>query len=278
MRNSGGGGRETGRPSVHDLITKGKGEGVGGRGGPRRGSVEPGAAPFGKLRAGSSASSGQALRRLGVERGRRQRGDLDAGLPGYSYGQPGRGGGGQVFSVCRRCVQFPRQCVQFSPECVHFSGSCVQPAPECVQLGFTTPPSRQPQRGGFWSVLRWRLDGVSARRRSTMALASGDDARARGVHRVRGDVFSFRPNVFTFRANVFSFRPDVFTLQADVFSRGWRCLRPGGPSAEVPGRFGVEIRRPQRAGGRGLLACRSWRHSERVACPLRQEIKQHESG
>ncbi len=53
-----------------------------------------------------------------------------------------------------------------------------------------------------------------------MALASGDDARARGVHGVRGDVFSFGPNVFTFRVNVFSFRPDVFTLQADVFSRG----------------------------------------------------------
>ncbi len=51
-----------------------------------------------------------------------------------------------------------------------------------------------------------------------MALASGDDARARGVHGVRGDVFSFRPNVFTFRANVFSFRPNVFTFRANVFS------------------------------------------------------------
>ena len=65
-----------------------------------------------------------------------------------------------------------------------------------------------------------------------------------------------------------------------------RCVQSGltTPPHRRPQRggswavFGVEIRRPQRAGGRGLLACRSWRHSARVACPLRQEIKQHESG
>ena len=53
-----------------------------------------------------------------------------------------------------------------------------------------------------------------------MALASGDDARARGVHRVRGDVFSFGSNVFTIRADVFIFRADVFSLRPNVFSRG----------------------------------------------------------
>ena len=38
-----------------------------------------------------------------------------------------------------------------------------------------------------------------------MALASGNDARARGVHGVGVEVFSFCPEVFSFRANVFSF-------------------------------------------------------------------------
>ena len=54
-----------------------------------------------------------------------------------------------------------------------------------------------------------------------MALASGDDARAKGVHRVGVDVFSFRPNVFTFRANVFSFRrfsPPMCSLSGSMCS------------------------------------------------------------
>lgn len=38
-------------------------------------------------------------------------------------------------------------------------------------------------------------------------------AEAAGVHRVGGEVFSFRP--------------DVFTLQADVFSLDWRRVRFG---------------------------------------------------
>lgn len=132
-------------------------------------------------------------------------------------------------TVCRRCVQFRRECVQFSSECVHFSGKCVQSAFECVQSRLTMPPSRQPQRGGSWAVLAWRSGGVSARRRSVMALASGGDARARGVHRVGVEVFSFCPNVFTLRAKVFSFRrfpPRMCSLSRPMCSVGavsaWR--------------------------------------------------------
>ena len=59
------------------------------------GSRDP---PFDKLRASSSAGSGQVLR--------------------------GRRDDGGVFRA--RCVQFLAECVQFRGECVHFGGRCVQ--------------------------------------------------------------------------------------------------------------------------------------------------------
>lgn len=72
----------------------------------------------------------------------------------------------------------------------------------------------------------------SARRWSTIAVASGNDARAGGVHRVGVEVFSFCPNVFTFRANAFSFRlfpPQMCSVGVDD------AFGASGPSAEVRG-------------------------------------------
>ena len=65
-------------------------------------------------------------------------------------------------------------------------------------------------------VLAWGSGGASERRRSTKALASGDDARARGVHRIGVDVFSFRPNVFSFRP----FPPPMCSLSRPMCSVG----------------------------------------------------------
>ena len=143
-----------------------------GRGG---GRGEP---PFGKLRAGSSTGSGQALRRVRGDRRRCQAGGFEAGLPGHFYGQPGRGGGGQVFTACRRCVQFSRQCVHFWPRCVHFSGQCVQSAAECVQSGLTTRSPRRPRREGSRVGF-----GAEVRRRPCLSLARGRDGR-----RVPGEI------------------------------------------------------------------------------------------
>ena len=258
MRNSGGRGQEEGTLSVHRVITTGKRE---------AGRVVVVVSPlrqaqgrlFDRFRAGPSTGSGQAFggrrkarRRVRGERRRRQLGRIEAGWPGYPYGRPGRGGGGQVSSVCRRCVQFPRQCVPFSGKCVPFSGKCVQSASECVQSGLTTRSLRRPRRRGSWAVSRWRLDGVSARRRLTMALASGDGAGARGVHRVGGDVFSFCPNVFTLRANVFSFRlfpPPMCSLFRPMCSVGVDdALARAAPARRFRGGIGAEIKRHQRAG------------------------------
>ncbi len=72
-----------------------------------------------------SAGSGQALDRLGpgsaMGSGRSDAAPSRAFLNRICRDSPvGRQaeGGGQVFSVCRRCVQFSRQCVHFWPRCV----------------------------------------------------------------------------------------------------------------------------------------------------------------
>ena len=67
-----------------------------------------------------------------------------------------------------------------------------------------------------------------------------------GVHRIRGDVFSFCPDVFTFRANVFIFRPDVFIFRPNVFSE--EGIEGRGESSEI-GKDG-EVRSGG-VGGRG---------------------------
>ena len=147
-------------------------------------SADSGQAPWNQERP-PSASSGQALRQAEGERRRCQPGGFDAGLPGHFYGQPGRGGGGQVFTACRQCVQFSRQCVHFWPRCVHFrprrvhfSGQCVQSAAECVQSGLTTRSPRRPRREGSRVGF-----GAEVRRRPCLSLARGRDGR-----RVPGEI------------------------------------------------------------------------------------------
>ena len=84
-----------------------------------------------------------------------------------------------------------------------------------------------------------------------MALASGADVRARGVHLVGVEVFSFCPNVFTLRANVFSFRrfpPPMCSLSKPMCSVGVDdSFARAAPARRFRGGFGVEIRRGLRA-------------------------------
>ena len=186
--------------------------------------------PFDKLRAGSSAGSGevfagrrQALRQAEWELRWCQPGRFETGSPGLPYGRPGRGGSGQVSTVCRRCVQFPRQCVQFSPECVHFSDKCVQSVSGCVQSGLTTRSTRWPRRGGSRAVLERGSDGGLSPQSVGDGFGVGGRRESKGVHRVGVEVFSFCPNVFTFRANVFSFR----RLPPRCVHLLGRCVHPG---------------------------------------------------
>ena len=161
-------------------------------------------------------------------------------------------------TVCRRCVQFPRLCVQFSPECVHFSGKCVQSASECVQSGLTTPSLRRPQRGGFWAVLRWRLDGGSQPAGGRRWLWRRATTREQGVFTglaAKCSVFARMCSLFGPMCSVSApFRPDVFTFRGDVFNLDWRRVRfvvttQGGRAATIergaapPEVFGIEYRR-----------------------------------